>query len=118
MENTKKITSLCLLVLLLVFCTYSVKNKTYLTTKQNELYFKHRTFSTNTKQEGSFKEKDSVFFKNVYHEGKMIRLKEIIDPESFDLLYNDDNIKRQVNNEFYLRSGNDYYFKDKNYIYI
>ena len=42
----------------------------------------------------------------------------IIDIKSFDLLYNDDNVKKQVNNEFYLRDGNDYYFKDKNYIYM
>ena len=27
-------------------------------------------------------------------------------------------MKKQVNNEFYLRGGNDYYFKDKNYIYM
>jgi len=118
MENTKKIVGIYLVLLFFISCTYSIKNKNYLIKKKNELYFKHRTFSTQIKQEGSFKEEDTVFFKNVYYEGKMISNKEIIDPGSFDLLYNDSSMKNQVNNEFYLRGGNDYYFKDKNYIYM
>jgi len=118
MENTKKIMCIYLSILFLISCTYNIKNKNYLITKQNELYFKHHTFSNISKQYDSFKEKDSVYFKNVYHEGKMISNKEIIDPESFDLLYNDENFRKRVNNEFYLRDKCDYYFKDKNYIYM
>lgn len=117
MENSKKMMYCFLFLPFFISCKQEIKNKEYITIKESILYFKHFTFSNIIKQEGSYKKDDSIFFSKVFFENKNISNNKIIDPETFDVLYNDINDRKKVSNDYYLR-GDDYYFKDKNYLYI
>lgn len=117
MENTKKIGFL-FLIFLILSCTHNIKNMKYLRQEKGELFFKHRTFAPFCSQKGCIKKGDSVFFENVLYDNKLIKNKKIIDEASFDLLSNYAIDRKKIKNEYYLKSGNDYYFKDKNYLYV
>lgn len=117
MENKKKIIYVIFLLSFLISCIQEIKNKNYILFKEKKLYFKHHTFSEKSKQENSYKEGDTIFFGGVIVNDKIIENTKIIDATTFDVLYNDSTARAKVKNEYYLR-GENYYFRDKKYIYI
>lgn len=117
MENKKKIICGVFFLPFLISCIQEIKNKNYIIFKEKKLYFKHHTFSENSKQENSYKKGDTIFFGAVIINDKIVENTKVIDPTTFDALYNYATERAKVKNEYYLR-GEDYYFRDKKYIYI
>lgn len=67
---------------------------------------------------------DTLYYSTIYNpKTKMYQpVSKTIDIETFDLLFNDIEDRKKINNNYYLRYNegmqSEYYFKDKHYIYI
>jgi len=111
-----------LVIFLLLSCGFgdtAGENK-YLTVKNNQLYFRSKTLNNVSFQQGSFIEKDTIFINKILTEkGQYENVGYVIDPKTFKPLYDDKDVRKKVDNEYYLKEdAEDYYFIDKNYIYI
>lgn len=67
---------------------------------------------------------DTLYYSTIYNPKtkKYQPVSKTIDIETFDLLFNDIEDRKKINNNYYLRYNegmqSEYYFKDKHYIYI
>lgn len=117
MENTTVNLALLCLIFMFFSCKEEVKNEKYIACQKKTIFFKHKTFQSKTKQEGSFIKADSIYFSKVFFQNKNIDLKNILDVESFDKIISPKNAK-EINNPFYYKDSTDfYYFKDRKYLY-
>ena len=120
-ENRKIALSLLLLLLLSCGLGDTASENKYLTVKNNQLYFRSKTLNNVLSfQQGSFIEKDTIFINKILTEkGQYENVGNVIDPKTFKPLYDDKDVRKKVDNEYYLKEdAEDYYFIDKNYIYI
>ncbi|WP_062054654.1 DKNYY domain-containing protein [Aquimarina longa] len=127
MSLLKKIILPIILVLTLSFCVdqkkSTIKNKNLLTIDANKnLVFKIPNYTklSNT-QDGYYIKEDSVFYTHINessldNSGK--KLAEVIDQKTFDVLYNTEESKAKIKNEYYITNPLNNYFRDKNHIYI
>ena len=111
-----------LVLLLFLSCGFgdTASENKYLTVKNNQLYFRSKTLNNVSFQQGSFIEKDTIFINKILTEkGWYENVGNVIDPKTFKPLYDDKDVGKKVDNEYYLKEdAEDYYFIDKNYIYI
>ena len=111
-----------LVLLLFLSCGFgdTASENKYLTVKNNQLYFRSKTLNNVSFQQGSFIEKDTIFINKILTEkGQYENVGNVIDPKTFKPLYDDKDVRKKVDNEYYLKEdAEDYYFIDKNYIYI
>lgn len=128
MENSKKIGIIIIFSLFLIGCKNkplikeypSIKNHLFLKyIEDGYLIFKNFSYSKGSNQMDSYIKDDSIHFKTVIYNNKEVKIKDIVDASTFDLLWNDSNDRNKVQNNYYLKDDNNLtYFKDKNYFYI
>jgi len=108
MENTKKIIGCILLVLTICSCSSQVKktikNTLFLVEDSTQnVVFKIPNYNKVTSSENYYVKNDSVFYKYIANQGENIKISDVIDVETFDLLSNDPIDKKKVDNPIYWR---------------
>ncbi len=125
MENTKKVILFILIVLTLPSCVGqkkdAIKNKSFIVHDTlGAFLFKMPNYNklSNSQEEEYYIKNDSVFYSYIYdiNDDKSKKISDVIDPSSFDVLYNDE--KDKINNEYYRSNPILTYFKDKKNIYV
>lgn len=115
MENSKKIGIIIIFSLFLIGCKNkplikeypSIKNHLFLKyIEDGYLIFKNFSYSKGSNQMDSYIKDDSIHFKTVIYNNKEVKIKDIVDASTFDLLWNDSNDRNKVQNNYYLKDDN------------
>lgn len=125
MENTKKIAHFILLLLVLPYSCRGQRDKSSI--KNGDLIIKNSDGNIVIKlplhnkqvdKKTAYIVGDAVFIQSVYTQNNVLKVRNVIDVATFDWLYNFEEDKEKIDNQYYITNPVDNYCKDSKNIYI